>query len=731
MINPETKPVQQIALAVAGMHCASCVTRVTHELKQIPGVREVEVNLVTGRADITAEAGADMVKAAIAAVAKAGYRATLWSDAALLSNSLDLPLLKVAVCALLSLPLAVQMLDHDWGLMGMLSPWAMLALATPVQFWGGAQFYRGAWQALKAKAITMDVLAVLGTTIAYAVSAWRVASGQGDLVFEAAALTITFLLAGRWIEARMRRRALAAVHHLITLQPQEARLVAEDGQERMTPLSAVQTDDIVAVWAGERVPLDGQLVAGQASFDLALITGEAKPRALEPGDPVIAGALCLSGSVTVKVTNPYGKTMLDRMADMVVAAQSSRAPFQRMTDAAAHYFTIGVITAAILALLLWIGLKGDAGAGLNAALAVLLMACPCALGLAVPIVVAVAVGQAARHGILVRNAAALEQASLVTTVIFDKTGTLSQGAPELAETMSFGDFSSDQLLVFAAALNQRVNHPLAASLRALAAARPALVLPALREEPEIVYGRGVRGRLQDGRELVCGNLLFMAQYKVPLEDAAATAAGWEERGRSMIWLAVLQPKPQLLGIMAFRDALRPEAQEAIERLTQGRYQLAVLSGDNRDNTLSVAKRLGIGQSIGEAMPQDKLQEIHKRQRWGEIVAMVGDGINDAPALAAADLGIAVGSGVAAADAAAPVRILRDDLRLIPALFGLARMARGAMIVNIGWAIGFNAIALPLAVLGRVPPQLAALSMVFSSLAVIGMALTLKWWRPHV
>lgn len=727
MTNAKLLSAQPVALAIGGMHCAACVARIEQALRALPGVTGATVSLVTGRADIVVGSdGAVSPEVMVAAIARAGYRAVPWQRRAALERQTGK--LRLGVCMLASLALVAgtaAALRHDPA-----AAWALLALASLVQFWGGWPFYRGAFAALRARAITMDVLVAFGSTIAYGISAWRVYAGHGKLMFEASALSITFLLVGRWLETRARHQAVAAVHHLVTLQPQQVRRL-DSGRTVMTALADIKAGDRLEVWTGERVPLDGAVVAGEGAFDFALVTGEAAARQLGTDDAVVAGALCLAGQVTVEVSSVAGQTMIDRMADMVAMAQASKSPFQRMTDTVASYFVFAVILTAILALALWSGLRGDVDMGVSSALAVLLLACPCALGLAVPMVVAVAIGQAARYGILIRDATALERAAQVTTVVFDKTGTLSLGKPDLAETVALGDVSGDQVLACAAALNQRVNHPLAEAMRAIAAARSAAgAVPAVQGMPTIVPGRGVRGVMQDGRTMICGNLQFMNENHVPLEEAAATAAAWEEHGRSMVWLAELTPAPRLLGVLSFRDGLRPEAQDAVSALQHGRYNLAVLSGDNKLHTLSVAKRLGIGQTKGEVLPQEKLHEIQKRQKWGDVVAMVGDGMNDAPALAAADLGIAMSNGVAAADAAAPVRLLRDDLRLVPALFGLAKMAHGLMLTNIVWAVAFNAVALPLAVMGRVPPHYAALSMGISSLAVVGMALTLKWWRPH-
>lgn len=725
-------PIRHLALSVAGMHCSNCVGRVEHNLLRVTGVRRATVNLVQERADIDYDAELTAPSQLMAAVQKAGYKAVPWQGIGSAMRRERLETIRVAVCFMLSMPLLVEMLAHALGEHRFVLPQLLaLALGSVVQFWGGWPFYTGAVRALRNRTLNMDVLVALGASIAYGTSVWRVLQNSAEpLTFEASALVITFVLLGRWVEQLVRRKTMTAVHHLVALQPQQVRRVVSGGAEVMVPLPEIMLGDTIVVWTGERLALDGEVTEGMATLDYAHVTGEAVPRVVGTGDAVIAGALCLNGSVKVKVTSHAGQTVLDHLADMVAVAQASHPKSQRLADSAASHFINVVVVFAVLTFCFW-WFHGELAQGQQAALAVLLMACPCALGLAVPMVISIAVGQAARHGILLRDASALEQAAEVNTVIFDKTGTLSSGTPELAETVTFGQHSSDQILAYAAALNQKTNHPIASAIRATIANRSLpLALPTLRADAKIVFGRGVQGILQDGTELVCGNLQYMVEHHVPLEDAAATAAGWEERGRSLSWVAALTPQPRLLGLMSFRDAVRPEAQEAVQRLLNQHYNLSIISGDNKHTTLSLAKRLGIGHVIGEALPQDKLQEIQKRQKWGEVVAMVGDGMNDAPALAVADLGIAMHGGVAAADAAAPIRLLRDDLRLVPAIFDLARAAQRVMYINIWWAVIFNLVALPLAAMGNVPPYIAALSMSLSSLLVLVQSLSLRLWRPH-
>ncbi len=722
---------RHLTLAVSGMHCANCVGRVEHNLLHVAGVRRATVNLVQERADIDYDPVLTGPAQLMSAVSKAGYRANTWQGIGGQMRRDRLEQVRLAACFVLSIPMLLEMLAHafNWSSLR-IEPFVALGLATVVQLWGGLPFYQAAFKALRGKTVNMDVLVALGSSIAYGTSVWRVLNNTHPLAFEASALIITFVLLGRWLEASIRRKAMATVHHLVALQPQQVRRVVPGGAEMMVPLPEISVGDSIVVWTGERAALDGEVTEGLATFDYSVITGETAPRVMSAGDTVIAGALCLNGSVRLKVINHAGQTILDHLADMVAVAQASHPPSQRLVDTAAAYFINAVLVVAALTFCYW-GMRNDFVMAQNAALAVLLMACPCALGLAVPVVVALAVGQAARHGILLRDAAALERAADVNTVIFDKTGTLSSGTPELAETVTFGQYSSDQILAYATALNQKANHPVAAALRATVANRSVpLALPALSGDANIVFGRGVQGKLQDGTELVCGNLHYMTEHNVPLEDAAATAAGWEERGRSLSWVATLTPQPRLLGLMSFRDSMRPEAQDAVHRLSQRGFNLSIMSGDNKHTTLSLAKRLGIGHVVGEALPQDKVQEIQKRQKWGEVVAMVGDGINDAPALARADLGIAMHSGVDAADSAAPIRLMRDDLRLVAAVFDLAAAAQRVMLINIWWAIIFNLIALPLAASGGVPPYVAALSMSLSSVVVLLQSLTLRLWRPH-
>jgi P-type Cu+ transporter len=736
-MNPEsqveTDKIQHLSLAVQGMHCTNCVGRVEHALLRVAGVRRATVNLLHERADIDFSPAETSSQKLLEAVVQSGYRASAWRGIGGQMRRERIHDIRLILCLLLSLPLLLSMLVHAQGLDSrfMLSPWVALGLASVVQFWGGWPFYREAFNTIKTKAMTMGTSVAIGSSLAYGISVWHVVTAAPVMLsFEASALIITVVLLGRRLEDRLKRRTMAAIHQLVSLQPQQVRKRGNNGTESMVPLPEIAMGDEIVVWMGERVPLDGEIVDGVGTFDYSLLTGETLPRVLAKSETVTAGACCLNGSVRLRVTNHAGQTMLDRMADMVAVAQASQAPIQRLADTVAGCFIMIVLGFALATFGFW-SFHGDWAMAQKTTIAVLLLACPCALGLAVPMVISVAVGQASKHGILLRDATALERASKVTTVIFDKTGTLTNATPELAEAVTFGIHSSDQIIAIAAALNQKVHHPVASALRQIIAKRELpLVLPQILGEPKITFGRGVEGELADGTRVICGNLQFMSEHKIKLDEAAVTAAGFEHRGRMLCWVASLKPQAKLMGLMAFRDHIRPEAQKAVSQLLHQNYQLAVVSGDNRSATLSVAKRLGIGQMLGEALPQDKMLEIQKRQKWGEIVAVVGDGMNDAPALALADLGIAVQGGVEAADAAAPIRLLRDDLRLIPAIFELSKAARRVMSINLGWAIMFNIVGLPLAALGQVPPWLAAASMSLSSLIVIGHSLTLKFWRPH-
>lgn len=733
MSQPVQDNFSRLTLAVQGMSCASCVNRVEQHLKQVPGVAEADVNLLAGRAEVTFDPEQAQESDLIESVKKAGYAAHIARPGEAFLVAGGDPLRTRLIVGTVVAPLFTGgMVAHLLGLAWRVPDEVALLLAALVQFYAGAGFYVGAWKTLKARSLGMDVLVALGSSVAFFYGAWLVlgpnpAGEAPEYYFEASALIITFVVIGKWLEARVKRQAAAAVHHLVTLQPQEVRRRNATGQTDMIPIGQIASGDIFDVWAGERVPLDGVLLDGQAAFDMALITGESVPRTLGKSDQVLAGALCLNGTVVVKARAGVGDTLLDRMADMVAHAQTTKTRIQRLADKVSAFFIQGVVALAVIAFLYAWFTTGHVAAGILPAVAVLVVACPCALGLAVPAVISVAIGQAARHGILIRDAEILERAGKVTTVIFDKTGTLTEGAPELAEITGFSALSSEDLLASAAALNAQITHPLATALRQAAAARGVVINPA--PEAENVPGHGVRGALADGRKLACGNLSFMVELGVFLDDVAATAATWEQQGRSLVWVASLDGTPRLLGLLAFRDAVRPDAQATIASLARQNITTAMLSGDNRANVETVARSLGIAVAHGEALPQDKMQEVVKRQTWGETVAMVGDGMNDAPVLAQADLGIVVTHGVAAADAAAGVRLMQDDLRLIPALIDLARRARRTMILNLVWAFVFNALALPFAALGVLPPHYAAMAMAVSSIAVLLHALSLKGWHP--
>jgi len=734
----------EVAFAVSGMTCAACVSRLERVLGRRDGVQTALVSLPAERAEVVYDPRRIDSATLAQAIEHAGFGARLIDrdSGRPVAGSAEAPdeahatLVALRWSLLLTLPLVAQMglsLGGGTGLPG----WLQLLLATPVQFWLGGRFYRGAWNALKGGGANMDVLIALGTSAAYGLSLWLVLFGGGDhagaahsgpphLYFEASALIISFVLMGKLLEARARRATNQAVEALIALHPEIAHRLTADGAEETVPLAAVRPGDRLRVRPGESVPADGEIEDGRAAVDESMLTGEALPRERGPGDPVTGGTLNVDGLLTLRVLRVGAEATLGRLITLVGHAQASKPRIQRLADAIAGWFAFFVLGAAGLTLIGWLIATGSASAAILPAVAVLVVACPCALGLATPTVIAVALGAGARAGILIRDAEALEVASSVTAVVFDKTGTLTESRPRVG-TIEALDGDAPALLRRAAALQQGSRHPIAQALTAEIdpAAGP---LPAL-SDFRTIAGRGVRGTVEDV-PLVLGNAALMAAEGVDLAPLAPRAAALEAEGQTVVWLAALAPQPRLLGLVALADRLHPHAAAALATLTRRKLPLVLLSGDSQAAAGATAARLGIARVIAEASPEDKIAEIRRLQDEGEIVAMVGDGINDGPALAGAHLGIAVGGGTEVAFQAAAVGLMRDDPRLVPALLDLAAAGRRKMIQNLVWAFSFNSAAIPFAAAGVLGPVTAAAAMTLSSLIVVGNALSLRRWRPE-
>jgi len=723
-------PESTIELQIDGMTCASCVGRVEKALAAVPGVKYASVNLATERAQAVG-IGIDAA-ALVAAVERAGYGARAGSGAARVREDAQRApdWLPVALAALLSLPLAAPMLAAPFGMHAMLPGWLQLALATPVQFWLGARFYRAGWKALRAGTGNMDLLVAIGTSAGFALSLYHLlAAAPGTmphLYFESSAVVITLVLLGKWLEGRAKRQTSAAIRALQALRPERARVVRE-GIEHEIDVDAVQVGDVLAVRPGERIPVDGTVLEGRSHVDEALITGESLPVAKQPGSRTIGASVNGEGALRIRATAVGTEGTLARIVRMVESAQARKAPIQRLVDRVSAVFVPAVVGIALLTLLGWGMASGDWTRATLNAVAVLVIACPCALGLATPAAIMAGTGVAARHGILIKDAEALELAHAVGTVAFDKTGTLTLGQPELAAFEPAVSGSGDEMLARAAALAHNSEHPLSRALTRAVKSRGMAVPDS--SAVTALPGRGVAGEVW-GRRLALGSRRLMQELGVDLAPLDAAAQAQEQLGRTVSWLAETDAAgARLVGMFAFGDALKPGAARAVARLHRLGIATILLTGDNARAAQAVAQALGVDRVEAEVLPADKARTVEALRGAASRVAMVGDGINDAPALAAADVGIAMAGGTDVAMHTAGVTLMRGDPGLVADSIDISRQTYRKIRHNLFWAFVYNVVGIPLAALGLLSPVLAGAAMALSSVSVVSNALLLGRWRP--
>jgi Cu+-exporting ATPase len=723
-------------LTIEGMTCASCVSTVERALHGVPGVAGASVNLANKQARVRLSQKVDPDRLA-QAVKDAGYDARPAAqddgdaEAARERAKARREWTLFAVSALLTLPLVAQMGFGLVGLPGHLPPVIQLALAAPVQIFAGARFYKAAWPALKRFSGNMDTLVALGTTAAFGLSLYHVGvapmgewlawGGGGHLYFEAAAAVITLVLLGRILEDRATRSAGAAVQALMRLRPAEAR-VERGGETVSVPANQVVQGDITVVRPGERVPVDGKVLSGESQTDESLVTGESLPVGKGPGDGVIGGSINGDGLLRIEATAVGQQSTLARIIDMVQSAQASKPPVQRLVDKVASVFVPAVVAVAVATFAGWM----LAGAGVETALiyavAVLVIACPCALGLATPTAIMVGTGLAARRGVLIKDASALEQARAVTTVVFDKTGTLTEGKPEVRDARALGGAEESDLLRLVGSVQQGSSHPLAEAISRYAQGRgAALTTP---NDFKNVAGKGVLASV-DGRRLAVGSARLMAEQGVDTAQAGEIADGFEGQGWSVVYVAELGETPALIGAIGLGDALKPGVAAAVDALQAEGIEVTLLSGDNRRAAEAVAAQVGIDRVIAEVLPQDKEQEIERLRQQGHVIAMVGDGVNDAPALAAADVGIAMGEGTDVALKTAGIALMRGDPRLVAEAIHLSRTTYSKIRQNLFWAFAYNTVAIPVAAAGLLSPMIAGAAMALSSVSVATNSLLLR------
>jgi P-type Cu+ transporter len=778
-----TSPTLQ--LAIDGMTCASCVARVEKALSQVGGVAAASVNLATEKATVQVVPGmrdaTAMLASLQAAVKKAGYsarpvdaNAVASHEAANIASTTWLRGWAVVAAAMLSAPLVVPMVGDLFGRHWMLPALWQFVLATPVQFVFGAPFYRAAWRALRAGSGNMDVLVVLGTSSAFGLSVWTwltsahsTSAAMPALYFESSAVVITLVMLGKWLEARAKRETTAALRALQALRPERAR-VLRAGVELDLPLAEVVVGDVVLLRPGERVPVDGLVLEGQSQMDESLLTGESLPVAKKEGDGVTGGAINGDGLLRLRTTAVGAETALSRIVRLVESAQALKTPMQRLVDQVSGVFVPVVVGVALLTGLAWWWAQGDVAAAILHAVAVLVIACPCALGLATPTAIMVGTGLAAKHGILIRDAVALEALQGVGLVAFDKTGTLTMGRPTLMALQPLqAGLNEKDLLAWTAGLQQGSEHPLAHAVMVAAKDQDAVAAPV--RSWRSLAGRGVQAQVSTYalHTLQLGSTAWMRELGVDAALLEQHAAAHSQRGHTVSWLVSVQNAaqnavptavetaaqtavekqgaPQLLALLAFGDRIKPEAQAAIAQLHSMGLRTVLISGDNPQAAQAVGKQLGISEVKAQVLPEGKAALIASlrtelQQSAGPRsakVAMVGDGVNDAPALAAADVGIAMAnthqdggqSGSDVAMATAGITLLRGDVGLVAQAISLSQHTQAKIKQNLGWAFVYNLLGIPLAALGFLSPMLAGGAMALSSVSVVLNALSLRRWRP--
>jgi P-type Cu+ transporter len=745
----------ELTLPIEGMTCAACVRRVERALTRVEGVSGANVNLATERATVSFDPARVDAAALQAAVERAGYQVGEVSEPSIAPQATtparDEPvdprerqreremadlkrkwMVGLAIGALMMLEMYVP-LGID---MEMLAP-LLLIQASIVQFWAGATFYRGAWAAARHGTTNMNTLVAIGTSVAYGYSAFvtlwpSLAADWGFpfyLYYETAVIIIALVLLGRWMEARAKKQTSAAIKALAGLQARTARVI-RDGVEQDVAIEAVRVGDLVRVRPGEKVPVDGVIVEGASTLDESMLTGESVPVEKTRDDEVIGATINKTGSFVFQATKVGRDTTLAQIMRLVEEAQGSKAPMQAMVDTISSYFVPAVLALGTLAFVTWLLFGPGLIFALTVVIAVLIIACPCALGLATPTAIMVGTGKAAEHGILVRGGEALEQTRKIDTIVLDKTGTLTRGKPAVTHVLPADGMDETEVLRLAAAAEVGSEHPLGEAI-VLRAQELRLDLPKA-EGFQAITGKGIQV-LVDGHELIIGNRALMEQYEVSLDGLTDRAGEIARDGGTPMFVAV---DGASAGVIAVADTLKPESREAVEQLKALGLEVWMLTGDNQATAEAIAREVGIDHVLAEVMPEQKAEKVRELQADRRIVAMVGDGINDAPALAQADLGIAIGTGTDVAMAASDITLIGGDLRTIVTAIALSRKTVGAIKQGLFWAFGYNTLLIPVAMGALYPlfglllnPVLAAAAMAMSSVSVVTNALRLRRFRP--
>ncbi|PTH32206.1 copper-translocating P-type ATPase [Staphylococcus arlettae] len=715
-------------LDVLGMTCAACSTRVEKILNRTDGVSQANVNLTTEQANIAYNPEVTTPEALIARIQNIGYdaqlKATAGDKVSQKSKELKRKRLKLIISAILSLPLLLTMFVHLFNLPMpaiLMNPHFQLTLATIVQFGIGWQFYIGAYKSLRSGSANMDVLVALGTSAAYFYSLFETIKWivqpqiTPHLYFETSAILITLILLGKYLEARAKSQTTNALSTLLNLQAKEARVI-RNGTTQMIPLKEVVVGDHLIVKPGEKIPVDGLVIKGTTSIDTSMITGESMPVTKFENDEVIGSTMNKNGVITMEATKVGKDTALSSIVQVVEQAQGSKAPIQRLADTISGYFVPIVVAIAILTFIVWITLVqvGQIEHALVASIAVLVIACPCALGLATPTSIMVGTGKAAEHGILFKGGSYIEHTHNINTIVLDKTGTITKGTPEVT------DFTgSNTTLQLLASAEQGSEHPLAEAI--VTYAQQHEITLSQPETFEALPGKGIVATV-DNHTILIGNRQLMDQYDVDISMANNTMQNYEDAGKTTMLIAI---NKEYSGLIAVADTVKATAQQAIELLHQQNIEVVMLTGDNQRTAHAIAQQVGIDTVIADVVPEEKAAVIESLQQQNKKVAMVGDGINDAPALVTADIGIAIGTGTEVAIEAADITILGGDLLLLPKALYTSKATIRNIRQNLFWAFGYNVAGIPIAALGLLAPWVAGAAMALSSVSVVTNALRLK------
>jgi len=742
----------RVILPVRGMTCASCVRRLEEALSRTGGVHHAAVNLATEKATVDYDPGVVSVRALEQAVRDAGYQVEALAaqagedrERAARERSMRRLTWDFAVGAFFTTVVLIGSLPH------MYPPWAgfaphilttplvLLFLTVPVQFGSGWRFYAGAYAALRHGAADMNVLVALGTTTAWTYSAAMTLfpdflTGLGfpyQLYYDVTTVITTLIVLGRLLEARARGKTSEAIRKLMGLQAKTARVI-RDGREVDIAVADVEVGDLILVRPGERVPVDGVIVSGRSTLDESMLTGESLPVERSAGDKVVGATINKTGTFTFEATRVGRDTVLAQIIRLVEEAQGSKAPIQRLVDVVAAYFVPAVVGTAVLSFVLWFlfGPPPTFIFALTTFIAVLIIACPCALGLATPTAIQVGTGVGAENGILFKGTESLETAHRVQAVVFDKTGTLTEGKPALTDVVLREGFGEEELLRWVASVESRSEHPLGEAVVAGARERGLVLVEP--EEFEAAPGRGVQARV-DGRALLVGNRLFMDERQVAVGDLEEDVQRLSNEGKTPVFVAV---DGLAAGVLAVADTLKEHSAEAVRELRRLGLEVIMMTGDNRRTAEAVARKAGIQRVLAEVLPEHKAREVKRLQEEGKIVAMVGDGLNDAPALAQANVGIAIGTGTDVAMEASDVTLITGDLRGVVKAIQLSKATIGMIKQNLFWAFAYNIVLIPVAAGVFYPfygillnPMLAAAAMAFSSISVVLNSLRLRWFKP--